>query len=140
MISAADNTDTGVTENLLLTDDNFSSFKPSNNFVLSSGSENSSIGQQNGDEFCLKRMPKNQILFFAQIFLIYCIIAVSLSQLILESTEKELWLVLLSTSVGYILPSPRLKYLKLATVPSTDPIPAKGVSLIRPSTPASVVV
>lgn len=62
--------------------------------------------------WCGARVPKNQVTFMTQVFLIYGIIAVSLSQLILQSSDRELWLVLLSTSIGYVLPSPRLKFLK----------------------------
>lgn len=57
-------------------------------------------------------MPKNQVTYMTQVVLVYGIIAVSLSQLILQSSERELWLILLSTSIGYVLPSPRLKFLK----------------------------
>ncbi|MEW8544140.1 MAG: hypothetical protein AB2693_11455 [Candidatus Thiodiazotropha sp.] len=62
--------------------------------------------------WCGTRVPKNQVTYMTQVFLVYGIIAVSLSQLILQASDRELWLVLLSTSVGYVLPSPRLKFLK----------------------------
>lgn len=62
--------------------------------------------------WCGARLPKNQVTYMTQIILVYGIIAVSLSQIILQSSDRELWLVLLSTSIGYVLPSPRLKFLK----------------------------
>lgn len=62
--------------------------------------------------WCGTRVPKNQVTYMTQVILVYGIIAVSLSQLILQSADRELWLILLSTSVGYVLPSPRLKFLK----------------------------
>ena len=62
--------------------------------------------------WCGTRVPKNQVTYITQVVLVYGIIAVSLSQLILQSADKELWLILLSTSVGYVLPAPRLKFLK----------------------------
>lgn len=62
--------------------------------------------------WCGARVPKNQVTYMTQVFLVYGVIAVSLSQLILQSSERELWLILLSTSIGYVLPSPRLKFLK----------------------------
>lgn len=62
--------------------------------------------------WCGARVPKNQVTYMTQVVLVYCIIAVSLTQLVRQSADSELWLVLLSTSVGYILPSPRLKFLK----------------------------
>ena len=62
--------------------------------------------------WCGARVPKNQVTYMTQVVLVFGIIAVSLSQLILQSAERELWLILLSTSVGYVLPSPRLRFLK----------------------------
>ncbi|MCG7874886.1 MAG: hypothetical protein JAZ03_22070 [Candidatus Thiodiazotropha taylori] len=62
--------------------------------------------------WCGARVPKNQVTYMTQVVLVYSIIAVSLSQLILQSSDRELWLILLSTSVGYVLPSPSLKFLK----------------------------
>ena len=49
-------------------------------------------------------------LFFAQIIVVYMIIITSLVQISLRSPDKELWLNLLSSSIGYILPSPGLKF------------------------------
>ena len=43
----------------------------------------------------------------------------SLVQISLRSPDKELWLILLSSSIGYILPSPGLKFRK-----QTNPISA----------------
>ena len=58
-------------------------------------------------------------LFFAQIIVVYMIIITSLVQISLRSPDKELWLILLSSSIGYILPSPALKFRK-----HTNPISA----------------
>lgn len=102
-----------VSDNLLA-GDNSSSASSSKSYQDNPKSENLNVNREENRNLnlCMNHSPKNQALFFAQIILIYIIIGVSLSQLILQSTEKELWLVLLSTSIGYILPSPRLKYLK----------------------------
>lgn len=62
--------------------------------------------------WCGTRVPKNQVTYLTQVVLVFCIIAVSLSQIIMQSSDRELWLVLLSTSIGYVLPSPRLRFLK----------------------------
>ena len=56
----------------------------------------------------LDRIVKNQFTFFAQIIVVYMIIITSLVQISLRSPDKELWLILLSSSIGYILPSPGL--------------------------------
>ena len=58
-------------------------------------------------------------LFFAQLIVVYMIIITSLVQISLRSPDKELWLILLSSSIGYILPSPGLKFRK-----QTNPISA----------------
>ena len=58
------------------------------------------------------KIPKNRWSFFAQIVVVYTIIITSLILLSLKSLDKELWLILLSSSVEYILPSPGLKFSK----------------------------
>ena len=58
------------------------------------------------------KIPKYRWSFFAQIVVVYTIIITSLIHLSLKSQDKELWLILLSSSVGYILPSPGLKFSK----------------------------
>lgn len=59
-----------------------------------------------------KQRAKNPLTYYSQIIVIYAIIAVSVIHLSLQSPDKELWLVLLSSSLGYILPSPTLKFSK----------------------------
>ena len=59
-------------------------------------------------------------LSFAQIIVVYMIIITSLVQISLRSPDKELWLILLSSSIGYILPSPGLKFRKQTNPISTD--------------------
>ena len=58
------------------------------------------------------KIPKNRWSFFAQIVVVYTIIITSLIHLSLKSPDKELWLILLSSSVGCIFPSPGLKFSK----------------------------
>ena len=58
------------------------------------------------------REPKNKFTFFSQIIVIYAIIATAIFHLSFQSPDKELWLVLLSSSLGYILPTPGLKFIK----------------------------
>ena len=47
------------------------------------------------------RIVKNRFTFFAQIIVVYMIIITSLVQISLRSPDKELWLILLSSSIGY---------------------------------------
>ena len=58
--------------------------------------------------------------FFAQIIVVYMIIITSLVQISLRSLDKEVWLILLRCSIGYILPSPGLKFRKQANPISAD--------------------
>jgi len=58
------------------------------------------------------REAKNKHTFFSQIIVIYAIIAAAIFHLSFQSPDKELWLVLLSSSLGYILPTPGLKFVK----------------------------
>ena len=58
------------------------------------------------------KIVKNRFTFLAQIIVVYIIIITSLVQISLRSPDKELWLILLSSSIGYILPSPGLKFRK----------------------------
>ena len=46
------------------------------------------------------------ILFAAQVLAVYIVIAISLYNLTKGGENKELWISLLSSSVGYLLPSP----------------------------------
>ena len=67
-------------------------------------------------QFCGQKVAKNQVTYFTQITVIYAIIVTSIVHISLESPNKELWLILLSSSLGYILPTPALKYLKNSPV------------------------
>lgn len=58
------------------------------------------------------RKPKNLITYVTQIGIIIGIIITSLVQIAFQAPDKELWLVLLSTALGYILPTPGLKFSK----------------------------
>ena len=71
------------------------------------------------------RVPKNQFTYVSQIIVIYAIIATSIVHLSLQSENRELWLILLSSSLGYILPSPGLKFTKHNKQPTFDFIDGK---------------
>ena len=60
-------------------------------------------------ELKVKQNKFDVILFVAQVVIVYIVICVSLYNLTRGSDLKELWISLLSSSVGYILPSPMLK-------------------------------
>ena len=55
------------------------------------------------------KMPRSEIVYFCQIFLVYIVVIVSIVNLSMQNGENELWIALLSSSIGYILPNPSLK-------------------------------
>ena len=67
--------------------------------------------QSNGDKWHLlgTRVPQAEIVYFSQIIIVYIIIIVSIINLSLENGSTELWISLLSSCIGYALPSPKLK-------------------------------
>ena len=77
---------------------------------IESGSD--SIDNTKNYNCCGNRVPKNQLNYISQIIVIYAIIATSIVHLSIQSQDCELWLILLSSSLGYILPSPGLKFTK----------------------------
>lgn len=60
-------------------------------------------------KLCGEKFPSSQIQYTFQIFILSIIIFVSLTQLCLSTGDKTLWNTLLCTSIGYILPSPKIK-------------------------------
>ena len=82
---------------------------------IESGSDsidNISIDHTKNYNCCGNRFPKNQFTYISQIIVIYAIIATSIVHLSIQSQDRELWLILLSSSLGYIPPSPGLKFTK----------------------------
>ena len=56
-------------------------------------------------------LPRSEVLFFAQMFLIVLIVIISCTKLMFLTTsceESALWFSLLSCAVGYALPNPKL--------------------------------
>lgn len=63
-------------------------------------------------KFCNSiRIPRSEVAFFSQIIIIFMIIVVSLYKLCYEELsceEKPIWVSILSSAVGYLLPNPQL--------------------------------
>jgi hypothetical protein len=55
-------------------------------------------------------LPRSEIVFFCQMVIIFIVIVTSIINLSLGA-QSELWLILLSTSLGAILPNPNMKAL-----------------------------
>ncbi len=56
--------------------------------------------------------PKSQIVFFVQVILVYIVVIVSIVNLTIGRCDEKLWITLLCSSIGYILPNPSLKFNK----------------------------
>lgn len=75
------------------------------------------VQQANGDcsssassrwHFFGRRLPRSEIVFFVQVTLVFIVAIVSLVNITLNHPYSQLWIALLSSSVGYLLPSPNL--------------------------------
>ena len=65
----------------------------------------------NGERWHLlgTHVSQTEIVYFCQIIIVYVIIITSIINLSLQNGISELWISLLSSSIGYVLPSPKLK-------------------------------
>jgi len=59
--------------------------------------------------FCNRKFPRAEIVFLAQILLLYTVAITALVNLTLNTPHRELWIILLSSTLGYILPNPKIK-------------------------------
>jgi hypothetical protein len=58
------------------------------------------------------KLQKSEIVYFCQMIVVYVIIFTSIVNLSLQNGKNELWITLLSSAIGYALPSPTLKVAK----------------------------
>lgn len=58
---------------------------------------------------CSEKIPKGEIVFFAQVLLVYIVTLTCIINLTLGNDPKELWVSLLASCIGYILPAPNLQ-------------------------------
>ena len=55
-----------------------------------------------------RRVPRSEIVFFSQILIIYTVISVSLYNLTSGNGKSNLWIALLASCLGYLLPNPSI--------------------------------
>jgi hypothetical protein len=60
-------------------------------------------------KLCGSNIPKSQALFFSQIVILYIIILTCLFNLSFNNGRSEMWLSLLCTCIGAILPQPKFQ-------------------------------
>ncbi len=56
-----------------------------------------------------RTFPRSEVVFVTQVLLVYIVVIVSIVNLTIGGAEDKLWIALLSSSIGYILPNPSLK-------------------------------
>jgi hypothetical protein len=71
-----------------------------------SASAHSSIWKVFGHSF-----PRNEIVFFSQVVLIYIVVLTCIVNLTVNEDKSQLWTALLSSCLGYLLPNPSLNKL-----------------------------
>ena len=81
--------------------------------------------------FCGKDIPKSEIVFFSQIIAIYFVVGFSIYNITTGNENINLWISLLSSCLGYLLPSPVIKRRKnaLHQTPSTSHISKQSDSI-----------
>lgn len=84
--------------------------------------ENSSQSSDGGRRWWLfcKTFPVNQVIFFSQVLLIYIVVIACVLNLSLSTANQSLWSSLLSGSVGYLLPSPKIRNKNVAILSHTS--------------------
>lgn len=58
---------------------------------------------------CNQDIPSIEIVFFTQVVVVYIIIITCIINLTLNIDPRDLWITLLSSCLGYILPSPSIQ-------------------------------
>ncbi len=72
--------------------------------------ENHSHSGSSRWQFFGQTFPRSEIVFIVQVVLVYIVVIVSIVNLSIENNKNDkLWITLLSSAIGYILPSPSLK-------------------------------
>jgi len=60
-------------------------------------------------DFFGRVLPRAEIVFFVQVIMVYVVVIVSIVNLTIGRTDEKLWIALLSSGIGYILPNPSLR-------------------------------
>ena len=75
---------------------------------LSINDESKSINEQNS-----KVSPRSKnVLFFAQILIIFTIVLASIINLSISNTHTDLWIALTASCLGSLMPGPKLRHSK----------------------------
>ena len=56
-----------------------------------------------------RKVAKSETVFFSQIIIVYIVVIICIVNLSLDRGNSNLWTALLSSSLGYLLPNPKIK-------------------------------
>ena len=70
--------------------------------------ETQSLNNENWQVLGIK-IPKSEVVFFSQIIILYVVIIACIVNLSISHPLSELWVGLLSSSIGFLLPNPTIK-------------------------------
>ena len=59
--------------------------------------------------FMGRELPRSEIVFFSQMSIIVCVVVAAIYNLTTSHEGRSLWITLLSSSLGYILPNPSIE-------------------------------
>ena len=63
-----------------------------------------------------RSIPRSEITFFSQVIIIYIVIVTCIVNLSVGNGDSNLWTALLSSCLGYLLPSPTIRKDKISRV------------------------
>ncbi len=78
------------------------------------------------------------ILFSVQVVTIFVVVCVSLANLTLYEKNIELWIMMITSSLGYLMPNPKFKRVKDRPIPQSEPIQDLFNVNVKPTTSESV--
>lgn len=70
--------------------------------------EEQSTTSENKWCFWGRRVPKAEIMYLCQLTIVFIVVVSSIVNMTLDNGSTELWISLLSSSIGYILPNPSI--------------------------------
>jgi hypothetical protein len=73
-------------------------------------------------KFLGEKVPRAEIVYFAQLFLCLTLIITYVVMLALRDPNRDFWMVTLSSLVGYVMPSPQMAGIKPPTPANTPSV------------------
>ena len=74
------------------------------------------------------------ILFSVQVVTIFVVVCVSLANLTLYDKNIELWIMMITSSLGYLMPNPKFKRVKDQLITQSEPIQDLFKVNVKPAT------